>query len=101
MLRITETTKGGTLLKLEGSLTGIWVTELENAWRAAQTGPPEVAISIDLSEVDQVDKAGRYLLALLCERGVRLVASGVLMPPLLSSISCDWLSIGAAVPDPR
>ena len=97
MFRITEQKKAESIcLKLEGSLTGIWVSELESAWRSAQSRST-AQLSIDLSEVDQVDKAGRYLLALLCERGVRLIASGVIMPDLLNSISCDWLTSPAAL----
>ena len=62
MLRITvhETSQQITF-KLEGSLTGSWVMELEDCWRAASSNPAGRLIRLDLTEVDSVDSAGTYL----------------------------------------
>src|SRR5258705_46908 len=73
MLRITaQNTPNQVTLKLEGSLAGTWVLELEDAWRATNS---DRSLCLDLTAVDQVDSAGKYLLVLLRERGVRLVTS--------------------------
>jgi ABC-type transporter Mla MlaB component len=89
MLRITvhDTTKQVTL-KLEGSLTGSWVMELEDCWRAASSSSR--VLYLDLTAVDNVDNAGKYLLALLHERGVRLIASGLVMTELVAAINQEW-----------
>ena len=58
MLRITvhDTTKQVTL-KLEGSLTGSWVMELEDCWRAASSNLARRVLCLDLTAVDNVDTA--------------------------------------------
>ena len=91
MLRITvhDTTKQVTL-KLEGSLTGSWVMELEDCWRTASSNPAARLLCLDLTEVDSVDSAGTYLLALLHNRGVQLIASGLVMPELVAVIKEQW-----------
>ncbi len=92
MLRITteaETQK--VTLKLEGELTGIWVSELFDAWRAALPTRGFRALSIDLSAVGRVDKAGEYLLALVrCVGSTQLVGSGIITCDLIGSIARDW-----------
>jgi hypothetical protein len=40
--------------------------------------------------VEQVDRAGRYLLALMRRNGAQLVASGAVMTELVRAISGDW-----------
>jgi hypothetical protein len=91
MLRITvhESPKQITL-KLEGSLTGSWVMELEDCWRAASSNPTGRLLGLDLTEVDSVDCAGTYLLALLHNRGVQLIASGLVMTELVADIEGQW-----------
>lgn len=92
MLRITSDTEANkTTLKLEGELTGIWVSELFEAWRGALATIGLRALCIDLSAVSRVDKAGEYLLALMrCTSGTQLVGSGILMAGLIDCISRDW-----------
>ena len=63
-------------LKLEGSLSGAWVSELEDAWRAAAFDGTGRAVCVDLAAVFGIDAAGRYLLLLIHERGVQLIGSG-------------------------
>ena len=91
MLRITlHETPQQVTLKLEGSLTGSWVMELEDCWRAASSNPAGRLLGLDLTEVDSVDSAGTYLLALLHNRGVRLIASGLVMTELVAGIEERW-----------
>ena len=91
MLRITaHETPQQVTLKLEGSLTGSWVMELEDCWRAASSNPAARLLCLDLTEVDSVDSAGTYLLALLHNRGVQLLASGLVMTELVAGIEEQW-----------
>jgi ABC-type transporter Mla MlaB component len=91
MLRITvHETPQQITLKLEGSLTGSWVMELEDCWRAASSDPAGRLLCLDLTEVDSVDCAGTYLLALLHNRGVQLITSGLVMTELVAGIEEQW-----------
>jgi ABC-type transporter Mla MlaB component len=91
MLKITaESTPQHVTLKLEGNLTGIWVSECLSAWRAAHCSLKGRTFQIDLTSVNQVDKAGEFLLALLHRDGSRLIASGVLMTALIQHIAEEW-----------
>jgi hypothetical protein len=91
MLRITvQDTPEQVTLKLEGSLIGSWVMELEDSWRTSGSTAGSRPLSVDLTSVDNVDNAGRYLLALLHDRGVELVASGLVMTDLVASIDEEW-----------
>ena len=77
-------------LKLEGNLAGAWVTELEDCWRSAHSSLAGRSLCVDLVAVEQVDRAGRYLLALMRRNGAQLVASGAVMTELVRTISGDW-----------
>jgi ABC-type transporter Mla MlaB component len=91
MLRITLFEGCGQVdLKLEGNLTGIWVSELEESWRAIDQTVAGRRLLVDLAAVSQVDKAGEYLLALLYGCGTELKASGVAMTELVRRIASDW-----------
>src|SRR5258707_10596498 len=88
MLRITaQNTPNHVTLKLEGSLAGTWVLELEDAWRATRS---DRLLCLDLTAVDQVDCAGKYLLVLLRDRGVQLVASGLVMTEVVAELVEQW-----------
>ena len=77
-------------LKLEGNLAGAWVTELEDCWRSTHSSLAGRSLCVDLVAVEQVDRAGRYLLALMRRNGAQLVASGAVMTELVRTISGDW-----------
>jgi hypothetical protein len=81
---------GTVTLKLEGSLVGVWVKETEAAWRSAKAATVGRPLDVDLRAVDRVDHAGVYLLALLRQRGVRLVASGTAMAEIVRTIEKEW-----------
>ncbi len=91
MLRITvQRSPTQVRLKLEGNLTGAWVTELEDCWRSANSSLDGRSLCLDLSAVVQVDRAGRYLLALMRRNGAQLIASGAVMTELVRSLAGDW-----------
>ncbi|WP_263358594.1 hypothetical protein [Acidicapsa ligni] len=81
-------------IKLEGSITGIWVDELESAWRSANAQRDSRPLRLDLRDIDHIDKAGSYLLALFHCFGTELIASGVLMIDIVQSIEHDWPAHG-------
>jgi anti-anti-sigma regulatory factor len=87
MLRITSHKNAETVrLKLEGMLKGAWVPELERCWRGANSDRNK-ALIVDLTDVEFVDTAGRYLLALMHERGASFVAATPLMNELIAEIT--------------
>lgn len=91
MLKITvQPSPREVRLKLEGNLVGAWVTELEDCWRSAHSSLADRSLCVDLVAVEQVDRAGRYLLALMRRNGAHLVASGAVMTELVRTISGDW-----------
>jgi anti-anti-sigma regulatory factor len=73
-------------LKLEGKLAGAWVRELEECWRKATLNRRSCTLWVDLTGVDYVDTAGRYLLALMHQAGARFLASGCAMLALVEEI---------------
>ena len=91
MLRITATSAtDGLTLKLEGRLSGIWVAELEDCWRKSVSELQGRPLHVDLSGVDCVDPAGKYLLALMYKAGANFIAPGCLMAALVQDISGNW-----------
>jgi anti-anti-sigma regulatory factor len=91
MLKITMLDAGDRVrLELEGKLSGAWVPELEECWRTSNAALGGRQLWVDLSDVEAVDAAGRYLLALMHASGVRFIASGCLMGPLVREITGRW-----------
>jgi anti-anti-sigma regulatory factor len=91
MLRITvEPELDRIRLKLEGDLSGAWVAEVEESWLAACSMRGDRQLYLDLTDVQHVDPAGRYLIGLLRCSGAHLVASGVRMTELVRTIQRDW-----------
>jgi ABC-type transporter Mla MlaB component len=91
LLRITvHDTPDQLGLKLEGKLAGVWVAELEDCWRAAAATLRGRALQVDLTGVEGVDAAGKYLLALMDRAGAHFIASGCLMSHLIREITGDW-----------
>ena len=77
MLKISAIEAPGKItLKLEGSLSGAWVSELEDSWRAVASDGTGRPVYVDLAAVDSIDAAGRYLLLLIYERGGQMVGTG-------------------------
>ena len=91
MLRIkVQDTPNEVTLKLEGSLVGAWIAEFENTWRAENSKLAGRRVRVDLTAVDRVDPAGKYLLTILHDHGTVLVASGKVMTELDSDIIEGW-----------
>jgi len=91
MLRITVQPEPNRIcLKLEGDLAGIWVTEVEESWRATLSMRGDRPLDLDLTGVAHVDRAGKYLLALLHWSGAHLIASGTRMTELVRTLEHDW-----------
>jgi anti-anti-sigma regulatory factor len=89
MLRITTEENSETVrLKLEGKLKGTWVSEMEQSWRSAACDQKR-ALIVDLTDVEYVDTAGRYLLALIHAHGAGFVADTPLMAELVAEISAQ------------
>ena len=87
MLRITSQENADAVhLKLEGMLKGAWVPETEQYWRSARSNRNK-ALIVDLTDVEFVDTAGKYLLALMYAHGARFVASTPLMSELVAEIA--------------
>jgi len=91
MLKITvQPSPTQVRLKLEGNLRGAWVPELEDCWRSASSGLDGRLLCLDLTAVEHVDRAGRYLLALMRRNGTQLIASGTVMTELVRSLERNW-----------
>ena len=91
MLRITVQPEPNRIrLKLEGDLAGMWVSEVEESWRATHSMRVGRPLYLDLTDVQHVDRAGRYLLGLLHCSGAHLVASGASMTDLVRTLEHDW-----------
>ena len=94
MLRITVDDRADQIsLRLEGDLSGPWVSELEDSWRTARAAGRR--LSVDLTEVHYVDTAGRYLLALIGIHDTDLLGAGAEMTDLLQTITNNWPPRGA------
>jgi len=88
VLRITRVEQGATLhLRIEGKLAGAWVTELEQAWRESAARSPHQGLVVDLTATEFVDLAGKYLLALMHQKGVKLAAGTPYMNALIEEIT--------------
>jgi len=87
MLKITsEKDQNSVRLRVEGSLTGPWVGELEHEWRTIQ---PAEALSpvVDLTNVTFVGEDGKLLLKRMWREGVQLIAAGCCTGHLVEEIT--------------
>lgn len=82
MLRITSFHgPQSLLLKLEGSVRGPWVSELQKAW--SQTGV-DGKVQVDLSGVSFADSKGRDVLVGMKKQGAVLVGASAFMRQILN-----------------
>ena len=78
LLRITvERENRSATFKIDGTLAGPWVRELESVWRAEAICGKGKYCQVDLSGVVFVDASGKKLLARMYKGGVALVAAAV------------------------
>jgi anti-anti-sigma regulatory factor len=85
MLRITpvSTNEPATLLRVEGKITGPWVSELRDACHS--TLADHGGLKLDCSAVSYIDLSGLQLLRDLQRRGTTLVRCSNLVSELLRS----------------
>jgi ABC-type transporter Mla MlaB component len=77
MLRVETEQHGDRYrLTLHGSLTGEWVAVLERYWKTLVRSVPSARITVELSDVSFIDRAGEGLLERIWRRGAKFVASG-------------------------
>jgi anti-anti-sigma regulatory factor len=88
MLRINVAEDAGLLtFRLEGRLTGQWVSELEACWRQSRDKDPIERLRFDLSQVTSIDTAGKSFLAARHTEGAELIASCCLMRAVVAEIA--------------
>jgi len=93
MLKITVRDEAEAVkFKLEGKLTGPWVTELERCWRGVIPAACQRPLVFDLTDLDFVDAAGKYLLATMHMRGGTFLANSLTMRALVDEITSHPLS---------
>lgn len=88
MLKITILDSASELrFRLEGKLSGPWVSELRQCWQTASSTTEGRTTVADLREVDFVDPAGQQLLSDMHHAGVRLQAVTPIMRTLVDEIN--------------
>ena len=88
MIRITQNRERSRWhLLVEGTLSGVWVDELERCWLEARTSSNGEPICVDLSGVSFVDDKGRQLLAQMFRAGAELRAAGVMTRGIIEEIT--------------
>ena len=86
MLRITTENDVELLtFRLEGRLTGPWVTELRACWQNALPSRPPV-VQVDLRSVTFVDATGKQLLGEMYRQGATLIANDCQMKAIVAEI---------------
>jgi ABC-type transporter Mla MlaB component len=84
VLRITSHAMEDSLtLKLEGSLKGPWVDELQKAWSSSTDGSSGKPVKVDLAGVSFIDPKARNLLLRMQGKGVRLEGASIFLRHLL------------------
>ena len=85
MVRISvEEHINSVVLRVEGSLRGPWVAELERVWQSNRF--PDLRVCLDLKDVSYVDEAAQGLLRRMYEGGVELLAAGPMMTAIVEEI---------------
>lgn len=80
-------------LFIEGRLSGPCVTELEKCWHGAVTGQAPLPTRVDLTDVSYIDTNGKNLLAQMHERGIKLVANGLMSKFIIDEIEHKGIAI--------
>lgn len=92
MLRITSRVIDGQLgLYIEGRLSGPCVSELEKCWQGAVAGQAPLPNLVDLTDVSFIDTHGKRLLSQMHERGIKLVANGLMSKFIIDEIEHQGL----------
>lgn len=87
MLRVSTKIRFDTLVFiLEGSLSGLWVQEVDRVCGMAVVNHQCARIELDLSDVTFVSPEGKQLLETLCASGAGIVSSSLLTKSLVDQI---------------
>jgi len=96
MLRITvHNNPRAVTFQLEGSLSGLWLRELENVWQSMLAGHPKAIRRVDLTGLTSIDGAGKACLAAMHRQGAEFLAADCLTKDIVAEITQP------SVPDPR
>lgn len=88
MLKITsEKNRHSVRLRLEGSLTGPWVGELEHEWQRSIQPAEAIPLVVDLTNVTFVGEDGKLLLKQMWQEGAQLIATGCCIGHLVEEIA--------------
>jgi hypothetical protein len=87
MLRITiQPTADGTIFKLQGTVGGPWVHELERLWHGVREETRHRPVRADLTAVVLVDQHGKRVLKWMYEDGVELIAEDSFMKAIIEDV---------------
>ena len=93
MLKITsESSPESARLTLEGSLSGPWVTELEQAWRTIRQSGMFAPV-VELTGITFIAPEGKDLLSRMWREGAELIATGCCTRHIVEEITgMGWVS---------
>lgn len=95
-IHIEEQCESATI-RLEGTLAGPWVGELERCWRDVLTHWKNKPVVIDLETVTFIDTMGRSLLERMHRAGALLMGRGAWSQYVVEQIQGQHAKHGAAV----
>jgi anti-anti-sigma regulatory factor len=84
---LTKEVGGRIILEVEGRLSGVFVPELENCWKALCATQSDRTILLDLKNVTCIDRTGRNLLQSMHSRGVGFLRAGLAVQDILEEIA--------------
>jgi anti-anti-sigma regulatory factor len=79
------------IVKLEGTLRGPWVDELQQAWSAFTDKSPAKPMTVDLAGVSFIDSRGRDLLLRMQGQGAVLDGASLFLRHVLDGKAVDPL----------
>ena len=88
-------------LKLEGSLKGPWVDELQKAWSSSTERPSGKQVKVDLAGVSFIDPKARNLLLRMQGEWVRLEGASIFLRHLLDEQDGETTATPKAVEEHR
>jgi len=90
MLRITvHDSPRAFTFRLEGTLAGSWVRELERCWQGTRARQLKPTLCVDLTGVTLIDQAGQACLAAMHREGAGFVAADCLTKAIVAEITGD------------
>lgn len=89
MLRIeTDQSEGHLIFRVSGKLGVPCIAALEQCWQAGRLRSPAAKLSVDLSDVTSIDKAGWRLLRQMHSDGVEVSGRGLATQTILDELTC-------------